>query len=167
MRRALQLASKGAGRTAPNPCVGCVLVDERDNIVGEGWHERSGQPHAEVVALNQAGDKAANCTAYVTLEPCNHYGRTPPCTLALVRRGVRRVVAGMVDPDPRVSGQGLRCLREKGLHVQLVGDAEHEACKELNAAFIHRVTHGRPYVSLVVGFDVVCHTLQHLADRPP
>ncbi|RYG62720.1 bifunctional diaminohydroxyphosphoribosylaminopyrimidine deaminase/5-amino-6-(5-phosphoribosylamino)uracil reductase RibD, partial [archaeon] len=166
MRRALLLASQGAGRTSPNPCVGCVLVNNRGKIVGEGWHERSGLPHAEVVALSQAGDEATNCTAYVTLEPCNHYGRTPPCTLALVRGGVSRVVAGMVDPDPRVSGQGLQCLRVKGLHVQLVGDAEYETCKELNAAFIHRVIHQRPYVSFLVGFDVVCHAIHQLGGSP-
>lgn len=107
MARALQLARKGLYSTHPNPRVGCVIVADGE-LVGEGWHVRAGEPHAEVHALRQAGERARGATAYVTLEPCSHYGRTPPCAEALVKAGVGRVVAAMQDPNPQVAGNGLR-----------------------------------------------------------
>ena len=116
MARALRLAERGLLTTAPNPRVGCVLV--RDGVVvGEGWHERAGLPHAEINALQQAGSQAAGATAYVTLEPCCHQGRTPPCTDALIAAGVTRVVAAMEDPNSQVAGQGLTALRAAGIDV--------------------------------------------------
>ncbi len=143
MSRALELASKAEGVTNPNPCVGCVIVNNDGDIVGEGWHAKAGQPHAEAVALKDIGIKAQNCTAYVSLEPCNHYGRTPPCTLALIRHGIRRVVVGMVDPDTRVSGTGIQYLKDNGIEVS-VGVCSEE-CKNMNGPFVHRVLTKRPF----------------------
>ncbi|CAM9501607.1 unnamed protein product [Phaeothamnion confervicola] len=143
MQRALALAARGLGRTRPNPAVGCVVLDADGAVAGEGFHPRAGEPHAEVFALRAAGDRARGGTAYVTLEPCNHFGRTPPCTSALVAAGVRRVVAGMVDPDPRTAGGGLRRLAEEGMDVTL--GVEGRACQRMNAPFVHRILHGRPY----------------------
>ena len=111
MARALQLAERGLWTTAPNPRVGCVLARD-DKIVGEGWHEKAGEPHAEVNALRMAGDQARGATAYVTLEPCSHHGRTPPCAEALIAAGITRVVAAMSDPNPLVAGQGLALRRQ-------------------------------------------------------
>jgi diaminohydroxyphosphoribosylaminopyrimidine deaminase/5-amino-6-(5-phosphoribosylamino)uracil reductase len=142
MQRCLVLARQGLGRTAPNPMVGCVVVKDGE-VVGEGFHPKAGEPHAEVFALRAAGDRAQNATLYVSLEPCNHYGRTPPCSEAVVRSGVTRVVVGMVDPDPRVSGGGIERLRTAGIEV-IVG-VEEQACQDLNEAFIHRVTHQKPF----------------------
>ena len=143
MQRALDLAAKGQYTTAPNPNVGCVLVRD-GQIVGEGWHQRAGEPHAEVHALRAAGDAARGATAYVTLEPCSHYGRTPPCALALIEAGVRRVVVAMQDPNPLVAGRGLTLLREAGIDVVCgIGEAEAEA---LNPGFIKRMRHGLPWV---------------------
>ncbi|MGA1474648.1 MAG: bifunctional diaminohydroxyphosphoribosylaminopyrimidine deaminase/5-amino-6-(5-phosphoribosylamino)uracil reductase RibD, partial [Prochlorothrix sp.] len=142
MGRCLELARRAAGQTAPNPMVGSVVV-QGSEIVGEGFHPGAGQPHAEVFALNAAGDRARGATVYVSLEPCNHHGRTPPCTEALIGAGVAKVVVGMVDPDPRVSGTGIERLRQQGIEV-VVG-VEEEACRRLNEAFIHRVTQGRPW----------------------
>ena len=116
MSRALQLARNGLYTTHPNPRVGCVIVQD-NKIVGEGWHERAGEPHAEVHALRQAGAAAKPATAYVTLEPCSHYGRTPPCALALVQAGVSKVIAAMVDPNPLVAGKGLQLLQQVGIHL--------------------------------------------------
>ncbi|WP_411870693.1 bifunctional diaminohydroxyphosphoribosylaminopyrimidine deaminase/5-amino-6-(5-phosphoribosylamino)uracil reductase RibD [Vulcanococcus limneticus] len=142
MRRALQLAALGAGRTSPNPQVGCVVLDAAGQLVGEGYHARAGEPHAEVGALRQAGTRARGGTAVVTLEPCCHHGRTPPCSQALVAAGVARVVVAMTDPDPRVAGQGLAELRAAGIQVvEGVGETEARA---LNRAFVHRVSSGRP-----------------------
>ncbi|CAM9893770.1 unnamed protein product, partial [Choristocarpus tenellus] len=137
MRRALELASQGVGNTRPNPAVGCVVLDKKGKVVGEGYHPKAGEPHAEIWALRQAGDRAMGGTAYVTLEPCNHFGRTPPCTSALLESGVKRVVAGMVDPDPRTAGGGLRRLAEGGVEVSV--GVEGDACQELNAPFVHRI----------------------------
>ena len=135
MRRALALAATAAGKTFPNPVVGCVIVDERSGVVvGEGYHPKAGEPHAEVFALRAAGANAKGCTAYVTLEPCDHFGRTPPCSRALVDAGVTRVVVGFVDPDPRVSGGGIRTLLDAGIEV-CVGCCEEE-CREINADFV-------------------------------
>lgn len=143
MRRALRLAARGY--TPPNPMVGCVLVKD-GAVVGEGYHLRAGGPHAEVVALEAAGERARGATAYVSLEPCSHSGRTPPCAPALVAAGVARVVAAALDPNPRVSGKGIAILQEAGIAVQ-VGLLEEEA-RRLNAAFFHYQTTGRPFVLL-------------------
>lgn len=145
MARALELAARGLWTTTPNPRVGCVLVKD-GAVVGEGWHERAGGPHAEVHALNAAGDAARGATAYVTLEPCSHHGRTPPCADALVRAGVTRVVAAMQDPNPLVAGRGLDRLRAAGVATGC-GVLESEA-RELNIGFISRMTRGRPWVRL-------------------
>jgi len=143
MAHALQLAARGLYSTDPNPRVGCVLV--RDGaIVGEGWHCRAGQPHAEVFALRQAGERARGATAYVTLEPCCHHGRTAPCSDALIAAGVTRVVAAMTDPNPRVAGQGLAQLREHGIAVES-GLLQAQAVR-LNPGFIRRMSTGRPWV---------------------
>jgi diaminohydroxyphosphoribosylaminopyrimidine deaminase / 5-amino-6-(5-phosphoribosylamino)uracil reductase len=145
MRRALRIAERGRGRTAPNPMVGAVIASH-GRIAGEGWHPRVGEPHAEVFALRQAGDAANDATLYVTLEPCCHQGRTPPCADALVAAGIRRVVAAMEDPFPKVSGGGLRKLRDAGLEVE-VGLLEAEA-RELNRAYLKAVRTGLPWVTL-------------------
>jgi len=142
MGRCLDLAKTAAGRTSPNPMVGAVIV-QGGEIVGEGFHPGAGQPHAEVFALKQAGEKAQGGCVYVNLEPCNHYGRTPPCTEALIAAKVAQVVVGMIDPDPRVSGSGVARLREAGIEV-IVG-VEEEACRLLNEAFIHRILRGQPF----------------------
>ncbi len=145
MARALQLAQKGLYTTTPNPRVGCVIV--RDGaIVGEGWHARTGEPHAEIHALQQAGEAARGATVYVTLEPCAHHGKTPPCADALVHAGVARVVAAMQDPNPKVAGEGLARLSEAGIKVEsgLLGDA----ARELNLGFLKRMLLGHPYVRL-------------------
>lgn len=143
MKRALVLARKGMGRTAPNPAVGCVIVRD-DVIVGEGWHKKAGTPHAEAHALAMAGEAARGADVYVTLEPCCHQGKTPPCCDALIAAGVRRVVAGMVDPFLQVAGQGLQRLRQAGIRVD-VGLLE-EQCRDLNKGFIKSVTAGMPYL---------------------
>jgi diaminohydroxyphosphoribosylaminopyrimidine deaminase / 5-amino-6-(5-phosphoribosylamino)uracil reductase len=145
MARALQLAERGLWTTSPNPRVGCVLTQDGE-IVGEGWHEWAGEPHAEVNALRVAGDRARNSTAYVTLEPCSHHGRTPPCAEALIAAGVSRVVAAMTDPNPLVAGQGLAMLQAAGI-VTASGLLENEA-RELNIGFISRMTRGRPWLRL-------------------
>ncbi|MCE1225791.1 MAG: bifunctional diaminohydroxyphosphoribosylaminopyrimidine deaminase/5-amino-6-(5-phosphoribosylamino)uracil reductase RibD [Geobacteraceae bacterium] len=143
MKRALSLARKGLGRTAPNPAVGCVIVRD-GGIVGEGWHKKAGTPHAEIHALTMAGAAAKGADVYVTLEPCCHHGKTPPCCDALIAAGVRRVVAGMVDPFLQVAGQGLQKLRQAGIRVE-VGLLE-EQCQALNKGFIKAVTTGMPYL---------------------
>ena len=139
MKEALRLAARGRGQTSPNPMVGAVVV-ARDGIVGKGYHEKVGGPHAEVNALRDAGEKAAGATLYVTLEPCNHYGRTPPCTLAVVDSGITRVVVGMADPNPHVEGGGTDYLRQQGITVD-TGVLERE-CRLLNQAFIKHSTSG-------------------------
>ncbi|PZV09592.1 MAG: bifunctional diaminohydroxyphosphoribosylaminopyrimidine deaminase/5-amino-6-(5-phosphoribosylamino)uracil reductase RibD [Leptolyngbya sp.] len=141
MQRCLELARRAAGQTAPNPMVGCVVL-QQGLVVGEGFHPQAGQPHAEVFALAQAGARAQGATLYVNLEPCNHTGRTPPCTEAVIQAGVRRVCVGMVDPDPRVSGTGIQRLRQAGLEV-IVG-IEEDACRQLNEAFVQRIIRKRP-----------------------
>ncbi len=143
MAQALRLARRGLYTTHPNPRVGCVLV--RDGaVVGEGWHQRAGEPHAEVLALRQAGDKARGATAYVTLEPCAHHGRTPPCCDALIAAGVARVVSAVEDPNPQVDGGGHRRLEAAGIAVA-IGCLEAEA-RALNCGFIKRMRAGRPWV---------------------
>ena len=145
MARALQLAERGLWTTTPNPRVGCVLV-RAGEIVGEGWHERAGEGHAEVNALRAAGELARGATAYVTLEPCSHHGRTPPCAEALIAAGVSRVVAAMSDPNPLVAGNGLAMLQAAGI-VTASGLLEGEA-RELNIGFVARMTRGRPWLRL-------------------
>lgn len=145
MQTALQLAAQGRFSTSPNPRVGCVIT-RGGQIVGQGFHIRAGGPHAEVHALRQAGELARGATAYVTLEPCSHYGRTPPCAEGLVAAGIQRVVAAMVDPNPQVAGRGLRMLRDAGIEVQS-GLLEHRA-RELNRGFLSRIERGRPFVRL-------------------
>jgi diaminohydroxyphosphoribosylaminopyrimidine deaminase/5-amino-6-(5-phosphoribosylamino)uracil reductase len=142
MEKCLQLARQAIGRTSPNPMVGAVVVRE-GKIVGEGFHPKAGQPHAEVFALQAAGVSARGATIYVNLEPCNHHGRTPPCTEALIAAGVAKVVVGMVDPDPRVSGGGIARLKQAGIEV-VVG-VEESACRQLNEAFIHRSLFKKPF----------------------
>ena len=143
MAQALRLAERGLYGTSPNPRVGCVLVRDGD-VVGEGWHERAGEPHAEVHALREAGGAARGATAYVTLEPCSHHGRTPPCAEALVEAGVARVVVATQDPNPQVAGQGIEKLRAAGIEVEC-GLMEAEA-RELNIGFFARMTRGMPWV---------------------
>ncbi|HRP75444.1 MAG TPA: bifunctional diaminohydroxyphosphoribosylaminopyrimidine deaminase/5-amino-6-(5-phosphoribosylamino)uracil reductase RibD [Rhodocyclaceae bacterium] len=145
MSRALVLAAHGLHTTTPNPRVGCVLVRD-GRIVGEGWHQRTGTAHAEVVALKMAGPEARGATAYVTLEPCSHHGRTPPCADGLIDAGIVRVVAAMDDPNPVVSGRGMERLRASGI-VTETGLLEAQA-RELNIGFISRMTRGRPWVRL-------------------
>lgn len=145
MARALQLAERGLWTTSPNPRVGCVLVRD-GRVVGEGWHEKAGEPHAEVHALRAAGEQARGATAYVTLEPCSHHGRTPPCAEALIDAGVARVVAAMTDPNPLVAGQGLAMLQAAGIETAS-GLLENEA-RELNIGFVSRMTRGRPWLRL-------------------
>lgn len=142
MQQCLQLARRAAGKTSPNPLVGSVIVKE-GKIIGQGFHPGVGQPHAEMFALREAGEAARGATVYVNLEPCNHYGRTPPCSDALIKAGVAKVVAGMVDPDPRVAGGGIKKLRDAGIEV-VVGVAE-TACRQLNEAFIHRILHQQTF----------------------
>jgi diaminohydroxyphosphoribosylaminopyrimidine deaminase / 5-amino-6-(5-phosphoribosylamino)uracil reductase len=143
MKRALTLARKGIGKTAPNPAVGCVIVKD-GKIIGEGWHKKAGGHHAEVHALEMAGDAARGADVYVTLEPCCHTGKTPPCSEALIKAGVNRVVAAMGDPNPQVNGGGLRALEQAGIKT-LCGVLEEEA-HALNRAFIKQVTTGQPFV---------------------
>lgn len=151
MARAIELARRGLYTTTPNPRVGCVIVDQGagvSEVVGEGWHERAGEPHAEVLALRAAGERARGATLYVTLEPCAHQGRTPPCCEALIAAGVARVVAAMEDPNPLVAGKGCTTLRAANVAVES-GLMAHEAT-ELNIGFVSRMTRGRPWVRLKV-----------------
>ena len=143
MAQALRLAERGLYTTSPNPRVGCLLARE-NRVIGEGWHERAGEPHAEVHALRAAGKLAKAATAYVTLEPCSHYGRTPPCADALISAGVARVVVAMQDPNPLVAGQGIAKLRAAGIVVEC--GLMETAARELNIGFISRMTRGTPWV---------------------
>lgn len=145
MQRALQLAARAVGRTSPNPVVGAVIV-HHGQVVGQGYHHKAGTPHAEVHALQQAGHDARGATVYVTLEPCSHYGKTPPCASALVQAGVERVVVAVVDPNPRVAGQGIAILRQAGIQVE-VGLMEAEA-RQMNEAFFHVMQTGLSWVAL-------------------
>ncbi|MGE8352666.1 MAG: bifunctional diaminohydroxyphosphoribosylaminopyrimidine deaminase/5-amino-6-(5-phosphoribosylamino)uracil reductase RibD [Pseudomonas protegens] len=151
MARALELARKGRYSTHPNPRVGCVIVRD-GQVVGEGWHVRAGEPHAEVHALRAAGELARGATAYVTLEPCSHHGRTPPCADALVNAGVARVVAAMQDPNPEVAGRGLQRLAQAGIDT-LSGVLEAEA-RGINKGFLKRMEHGLPYVRVKLAMSL-------------
>ena len=144
MSRAVQLAERGLYTTMPNPRVGCVITDSAGGILAEGWHRRAGLPHAEIEALQVAGERARGATVYVTLEPCSHTGKTGPCADALIEAGVAKVVFGMQDPNPSVSGSGLQKLRDAGVEIE--GPVLEEQCRALNPGFIKRMTLGLPLV---------------------
>ncbi|HWJ03174.1 MAG TPA: bifunctional diaminohydroxyphosphoribosylaminopyrimidine deaminase/5-amino-6-(5-phosphoribosylamino)uracil reductase RibD, partial [Verrucomicrobiae bacterium] len=145
MRMALELAERARGRTSPNPMVGAVLVKD-GQIIGQGYHKKAGTPHAEVHALNEAGGNARGATLYVTLEPCSHYGRTPPCSEAVIRAGITEVHVAVQDPNPLVAGRGIKLMADAGIKVN-VGLLDEEAC-ELNEVFIKYITKKTPFVLL-------------------
>lgn len=147
MRRALALAVRGRGRTAPNPMVGCVLVRD-GTVVGEGWHHAFGSPHAEIEALRVAGEQARGATMYVTLEPCNHHGKTPPCTGAIITSGVARVVVAMPDPNPDVKGGGAAYLRSLGIPVDM--EIERTAAEKVNEVFLANTLYRRPFIAMKI-----------------
>ena len=151
MARALKLAARARYTAHPNPMVGCVIVNG-DDVAGEGWHERAGEPHAEINALAAAGGRARGSTAYVTLEPCAHHGKTPPCATALIDAGVARVVAAMRDPFPAVAGRGLETLAAAGVATE--SGLMQSAAETLNAGFVARVTRGRPLVHVKVASSI-------------
>ncbi len=151
MRLALREARKGLGRTSPNPCVGAVIVQE-GTVVSRGYHKKAGTPHAEVHALRKAGARAIGATLYVTLEPCNHTGRTPPCSHAVAAAGIKRVVVGMEDPNPLVSGSGNAYLKNQGVEV-ISGILEKE-CRDLNLPFIKHISTGKPFVVMKAGMSL-------------
>lgn len=149
MARAIELAKRGQYTTSPNPNVGCVIVDAQEAIIGEGWHQKAGSPHAEVNALEQThlnGHSTHGCTAYVTLEPCSHHGKTPPCAEALIKAGIRRVVVAMEDPNPLVSGNGLAKLKSAG--ITTAHGLLQSAAEKLNRGFIKRMRIGKPWVTV-------------------
>ncbi|CAL4324680.1 Riboflavin biosynthesis protein RibD, partial [Diaminohydroxyphosphoribosylaminopyrimidine deaminase] [Buchnera aphidicola (Cavariella theobaldi)] len=141
MKRAIKISKKGEFTTSPNPNVGCVIVNN-NNIVGEGWHEKTGHNHAEINALNMAGKKAKGGTAYVTLEPCNHFGKTPPCTHALVNAGIKNVIISNLDPNPKVSGKGISYLKNKG--IKITTNLLSQESKKNNYGFFKRMNTGFP-----------------------
>ena len=147
MRQALNLAAKGLYSTSPNPKVGCVIV-QNGGIVGQGWHEKKGEPHAEVFALRQAADKAKGAVAYVSLEPCSHFGATPPCAAALINAGIKKVIASSLDPNPLVSGSGVKMLQNAGVEVA-IGLLEQES-RALNCGFFSLFERGKPFVTLKI-----------------
>lgn len=151
MAHALRLAARGLYTTAPNPRVGCVIA-HGDAVVGTGFHQRAGEPHAEVFALREAGERARGATAYVTLEPCAHHGRTPPCAEALVAAGVARVVVAVEDPFPQVDGRGIGTLRAAGIVVE--SGLMREAARELNGGFFSRIERGRPFVRVKLAMSL-------------
>lgn len=146
MRRALEHARRGLGRTTPNPLVGACIVSPEGVVVGQGAHERAGEPHAEVHALDEAGDAARGATLYSTLEPCSHTGRTGPCTERIIAAGIRRVVAAMEDPYPKVRGRGFAALRAHGIEVEV--GVEQDAAVRLNQPFLTTIREGRPWIIL-------------------
>ena len=148
MRHALRLAGRALGVVAPNPAVGCVIVSREGHVIGRGWTGQGGRPHAETIALAEAGAAALGATAYVALEPCSHHGQTPPCASALMEAGVARVVAAVEDPDPRVRGKGFAALRDAD--IELVTGVCAKQAAELNAGFFKRVREGRPLVTLKI-----------------
>ncbi len=151
MRLALKEARKGLGRTSPNPCVGAVVVREQE-IIATGYHKKAGTPHAEIHALHKAGALACGATLFVTLEPCNHTGRTPPCTRAIIASGIRRVVVGMNDPNPLVKGGGNQYLQSQGIEV--VSGVLEDECRALNRPFIKYITQGLPWVIMKAGMSL-------------
>ncbi len=161
MRRALSLARKGIGKTSPNPVVGCVIVRE-GVVVGEGWHRKAGTPHAEVHALREAGPLARGADVYVTLEPCSHFGRTPPCADALVAAGVARVFVGMVDPNPTVCGKGITRLEAVG--IQVITGVLGKECRLINEPFVKHVSTGLPFLTLKSALTLDGKTATALGD---
>lgn len=161
MRAALALARRGLGNVWPNPAVGCVIVKD-GRVVGRGWTQPGGRPHAETEALAMAGDFARDATAYVTLEPCSHHGKTPPCAEALIKAGIARAVVAMEDPDPRVSGRGLEMLRNAG--VRLTTDICADEAAEVNAGFFLKIRDGRPLVTLKLGTTLDGRIATHAGD---
>jgi diaminohydroxyphosphoribosylaminopyrimidine deaminase/5-amino-6-(5-phosphoribosylamino)uracil reductase len=151
MSRALRLAERGLYTTSPNPRVGCVLV-KNETLVGSGWHRRAGEPHAEVYALQEAGQAAEGATAYVTLEPCSHHGRTPPCADALIAAGIARVVVALQDPNPQVAGRGIARLKAAGIDVEC--GLMEAAARELNVGFVARMERGMPWVRCKTGMSL-------------
>ena len=151
MQQAIRLAKKGLYTTDPNPCVGCVIVKD-EKIVGEGWHQRAGEGHAEINALKQAATKAKDATVFITLEPCSHTGKTPPCVDALINAGVKKVIAAMTDPNPLVAGSGLKKLQDAGIETEY-GLLESQA-RELNPGFIKRMECGRPFVRIKLAMSL-------------
>ena len=151
MQLALDLAKRGEFTTTPNPSVGCVLVKD-GKVIGKGFHAKAGEPHAEVMALREAGEKARGATAYVTLEPCSHFGRTPPCAKGLVEAGVSKVIAAMCDPNPQVAGKGLQILSDAGIQ-SAVGLLEENA-EQLNKGFLKRMHTGKPFVQLKLAMSI-------------
>ena len=151
MQLALDLAKQGEFTTTPNPSVGCVLVKDGE-VVGKGFHAKAGEPHAEVMALREAGENARGATAYVTLEPCSHFGRTPPCAKGLVEAGVSKVIAAMCDPNPQVAGKGLQILSDAGIQ-SAVGLLEENA-EQLNKGFLKRMRTGKPFVQLKLAMSI-------------
>ncbi len=151
MRLSIREAKKGLGRTSPNPSVGAIVV-KNNKVVGRGYHRSAGTPHAEVHALRDAGKKARGATLYVTLEPCNHTGRTPPCTEAILKAGISRLVIGMADPNPEVDGGGARKLAAKGVSVTL--PVLEKECREINLPFIKHATEGLPWVIMKAGMSI-------------
>ncbi len=147
MKRALALAERGRGLVSPNPMVGCVVVKD-DNLVGEGYHQHYGEAHAEINALREAGDNAIGATLYVTLEPCSHQGKTGPCTTRIYDAGISRVVVGMIDPNPKVSGAGIIFLRSKGISV--TENILQDKCLELNEGYVKYITTGKPLITLKI-----------------
>jgi diaminohydroxyphosphoribosylaminopyrimidine deaminase/5-amino-6-(5-phosphoribosylamino)uracil reductase len=152
MRLCLALAAQADGRTSPNPLVGAVLVDDDGSIIAEGYHQKAGQPHAEVLALDQAGERARGKTLYVNLEPCCHFGKTPPCSQRVIASGVKTVVFGMLDPNPKVQGDGLQELNSAGIETR--HDVLVEECRYLNRGFLKWIEHGRPWVCLKIAATI-------------
>ncbi len=146
MARALKLAEKGRHSTTPNPQVGCVIVSSQGEVIGEGFHKTAGQAHAEVYALKQAGDKAKGATVYVTLEPCSHTGRTPPCADALIKAGVKKVIISAIDPNPEVSGGGIERL--KTANIEVISGLQAEASFKQNEKFFHRMSFNKPFITV-------------------
>ena len=146
MKVAFSLARRGLGNVWPNPAVGCIIV-KNGRIVGRGWTQPGGRPHAEAMALKQAGKKAAGSTAYVNLEPCNHTGKSPPCTEALIEAGIKEIYGSLLDPDPRVSGTGFERLKKAELQVNI--GLLSETAREINEGFFLRINEGRPFLSYI------------------
>jgi diaminohydroxyphosphoribosylaminopyrimidine deaminase/5-amino-6-(5-phosphoribosylamino)uracil reductase len=151
MRLALREAKKGIGRTSPNPCVGAVIVKDGE-VIAKGYHKKAGTPHAEINALRKAGNRAVGAEMYVTLEPCNHYGKTPPCSHAVAEAGIRRVVVGMEDPNPLVDGTGISYLRLKG--IETTSGVLEQECRDINLPFIKNISSGLPFMVMKAGVSL-------------
>ncbi|NLF83736.1 MAG: bifunctional diaminohydroxyphosphoribosylaminopyrimidine deaminase/5-amino-6-(5-phosphoribosylamino)uracil reductase RibD [Candidatus Gastranaerophilales bacterium] len=146
IKRCLELARNGEGKVSPNPLVGAVVLDKDGNVVGEGWHAKYGEAHAEVNALNMAGEKVIGGTVYINLEPCSHWGKTPPCADRVIESGVKRLVIGMTDPNPKVAGNGIKKVRDAGIEV--IEDVLNAECQKLNEIFIKNITRKEPFIAI-------------------